>query len=1841
MMMKKILLLFAMVLLPLLASAHDIEVQNADGVTIYYKYTNNGTELEVTYRGSSYDSYSNEYQGNVVIPEEVTYLNKTLKVTSIGFNAFQSCDGLISVTIPNSVTSIEDRAFYQCFGLTSVTIPNSVTSIGNKAFYYCSSLTSITIPNRVTSIGDYTFRGCSSLTSITIPNSVTNIGMGAFKYCSGLTSITIPNSVTNIGDYAFEACNGLESVTSLAQTPPYIYDGTFTKFDIPIYVPKGTRNAYLAASPWNKFKKVIEMWTIHVAEAGTLPTFISEEEKYTIEELTLTGELNGTDFRLLRDMAGNNYQGDNTEGKLVKLDLTNAKIVAGGDPYLEATHVLNKEGGGVYFGFRRQTTEDNVVTEYMFAGTNLENITLPTNITSIRESAFMYCMELKDVVIPNSVTSISGSPFEYCYNLTSLKVESGNTVYDSRNNCNAIIETQSNSLIIGCKNTIIPDDVTSIGIVAFSNCRGLTSVTIPNSVTSIGSQAFLDCSDLTAVHIFDIRAWNNIHFADYYSNPLIHAHHLYLNGEEIKDLVIPNNMYSIGELAFVGCSGLTSVTIPNNVTSIGEGAFWDCSSLTSIKVESGNPVYDSRNNCNAIIETQSNSLILGCKNTIIPDGVTSIGTAFWGCSDLVSVTIPNSVTSIGSCAFRGCSGLTSVTIPHGITVIPECAFIYCSSLASVTIPSGVTYIGDEAFNGCDELKDIYCYAENVPKSDQKSFSYKENATLHVPESSIDAYKADRNWNRFKEIKAIEDFNEFSLSFMGQIINDGATLFINAEGWSALGNIYTDPDGNTKNGLFVFANKGGKVSGSYSLEILNNTLNGDLKWSMGGETYALNEVTKLEKSFSTDENGIASVKFSAENIPNEGSLDAKLIVTIGEKTKTFYIKINFKKKDSPDLTVSGKVGEPVDLGLSVKWASWNVGAGAPEEYGNHYAWGELEPKTDYSSYTYKFYNKGYTKYGSIDNKYELDEEDDVARQKWGEDWRMPTFDELKELYEKCSFARETINGVPVTKVTGPNGNYIYMPGPGNFTGQTLYFKNSVGSYWSRNLETDSYAKDLDFFTSYRSLNGDTRYHGQSVRPVYDANSKIGYAVFDINTGTMTFKYGVKPADENIYETDDTHYSYNSVAWDCSIIKKVIFDPSFANARPKSTAYWFYEAKSLTIIEDIHYLNTINVTDMGLMFGGCRGLSCLDVSNFDTRKVTNMGGMFSHCSGLSNLDVSNFNTSNVTDMGSMFYHCSGLSNLNVTNFDTSNVKEMPYMFGYCSGLSNLDVSNFDTGNVTNMGCLFNYCSGLTSLDVRNFDTSKVVNMAGMFNACSSLVSLDVSNFDTSKVRDMISLFSRCRSLTNLDVSNFNTRNVEDMRGMFSGCSELTNLDVSHFITEKVYDLSEMFNNCTSLTSLDLSNFKTDNVTSMELLFNKCEALESIYVSNGWSTAKVTEGNEMFSNCFKLIGGKGTIYDDNHIDYTYARIDGGADVPGYFTEKSNGHLNVPITIGKSGKASYCGDKSLDFSYSDEMKAYIATGYDKDAEIIWLTRVMDVPAGVPVLIKGVAEKTYEVRVTDSQNSYYKNMFKGNNSGSAVQIPETDGDLVNYYLSGDGVFKSVKGYANIGNNKCYLQLPGTFKPAVTGETQKVTIKDIGKASYAAPVDLDFTNVEGLKAFTATGYDKSTKTIWLTRVVKAQKGEGLLLKGDPKEYEIPSMGVQSAYMNMFVGNTSGEKIQVNEKSDNGSETNYYLSGDGTFKSVNGYVNINDKKCYLALPTSMVSVASTRGAEENYKLVEPEMIQMPIIRSIESDDDNTTAIKDLTPALSEGEGEWYTLQGQRVSKPGKGLYIKNGKKVIVR
>ena len=247
----KNLLLLVMMMLPVVASAHDIEVKNADDVTIYYNYVNDGTELAVTYRGASYSSYSNEYSGNVVIPEEVTYMNRTRRVTSIGASAFNSCSGLTSVTIPNSVTSIGRSAFYGCTSLTSVTIPNSVTSIGVGAFYYCSGLTSVTIGNSVTSIGESAFEGCSGLTSVTIPNSVTSIGDFAFAECTSLRVLDIPKSVTNLGSSTFKECRFDALVIRGSLEWKNIPEDVFNGMDASSVI-------YVQPSEIEKFKKVYQ-----------------------------------------------------------------------------------------------------------------------------------------------------------------------------------------------------------------------------------------------------------------------------------------------------------------------------------------------------------------------------------------------------------------------------------------------------------------------------------------------------------------------------------------------------------------------------------------------------------------------------------------------------------------------------------------------------------------------------------------------------------------------------------------------------------------------------------------------------------------------------------------------------------------------------------------------------------------------------------------------------------------------------------------------------------------------------------------------------------------------------------------------------------------------------------------------------------------------------------------------------------------------------------------------------------------------------------------------------------------------------------------------------------------------------------------------------------------------------------------------------------------------------------------------------------------------------------------------------------------------------------------------
>ena len=368
-------------------------------------------------------------------------------------------------------------------------------------------------------------------------------------------------------------------------------------------------------------------------------------------------------------------------------------------------------------------------------------------MTTIGGGAFYGCSALTSITIPSSVTKIEDSLFENCSALTSI---------------------------------IIPYSVASIGEYAFTSCSALSSITIPSSVTSIAYHAFTSCSALSSI---TVEAGNPTYDSRNNCNAIIEKETNVLL-VACKGTVIPNSVTRIGYYAFENCSALTSITIPSSVTSIEKNAFSGCSALSSISVEAGNPIYDSRNNCNAIIITRWNELLVGCKNTVIPNSVTEIReNAFSGCTTLTSITIPNSVTSIESNAFKDCSALTVVVINsnkivsksygsggigsifgdqvqeyvlgNDITSIGKNAFRNCTGITSITIPANVTSIGTDTFEGC-KLHNILVRGTTPPVIAADSFTdmMYHHTILYVPAGSWDAYVFDSNWYVFNNIREL-------------------------------------------------------------------------------------------------------------------------------------------------------------------------------------------------------------------------------------------------------------------------------------------------------------------------------------------------------------------------------------------------------------------------------------------------------------------------------------------------------------------------------------------------------------------------------------------------------------------------------------------------------------------------------------------------------------------------------------------------------------------------------------------------------------------------------------------------------------------------------------------------------------------------------------------------------------------------------------------------------------------------------------------------------------------------------------------------------------------------------
>lgn len=372
-----------------------------------------------------------------------------------------------------------------------------------------------------------------------------------------------------------------------------------------------------------------------------------------------------------------------------------------------------------------------------FVSYNARELAIPNTVTTIGDSIFVRGAMVESLTIPSSVTKIGTDAFLGA-KLKSLVVEDGNRFYDSRNNCNALIDSRTNTLLKGSNKAFIPNGVRRIENNAFNLCYDLAEINMPNTVTSVGDRAFYSCSSLNSLKLS--ASLTDIGKEAFVSVP-------------IENIVLPNGLKTIGDQAFLGCS-LCSLKIPASVTAIGESAFAD-NKISLIAVESGNKVYDSRNNSNAIIETETSTLILGCSGTTIPTSVTVIGNyAFYGCQGMTSLTIPNSVTRIGNDAFSWCD-LKTLKLPNSVRHIGFRAFQYYSNdsfdtvYVSVNIPDSVETIGERAFYYCD-FCDVTIPA-SVTKMGELPFDFRRIKSIVVDKANK-VYDSRQNCNAIIETK---------------------------------------------------------------------------------------------------------------------------------------------------------------------------------------------------------------------------------------------------------------------------------------------------------------------------------------------------------------------------------------------------------------------------------------------------------------------------------------------------------------------------------------------------------------------------------------------------------------------------------------------------------------------------------------------------------------------------------------------------------------------------------------------------------------------------------------------------------------------------------------------------------------------------------------------------------------------------------------------------------------------------------------------------------------------------------------------------------------------------------
>lgn len=639
----------------------NVEIVLADDIIFF----EGGTYRKISSSEVELCNYYN--QESIIIPSTVSEQlsedsTKLYTVTSIGKQAFYYNWNLEEIILPNTLKSIGEYAFSGT-NILSIIIPHSVKEIEANAFAGCEKLRHVTLSNSLVTIKEGLFSNCSSLASITIPQSVKIIESGAFSE-TALQSIVIPDSVTSIGNGVFSWCNNLSSVkindgVAFIGSSAFAYCDKLTSIVLPQSVYTIGESAFSHCSSLISF---------------SIPDNVTRIEKATFEGcsqlayIDISNSVTSIGFHAFKDCVA----------------LTSISIPSS----------VTSFSSGAFEGCNLNDVTLNCeeVLSYFFENNkeSITNVTIGENVRKIDYLAFMDFVNLKSLTIENGVKSIGYGAFMNCSSLMSIT---------------------------------IPNSVTSIGGTAFYGCTSLASITIPNSVTSIGTSAFEDCSKLTSLTI-----GNGLIFAEgsicngcsSLTSLTLHCKEIgtywFQQQKYIKNIIFGDEVETIGDQAFTGCSGLTTLTIGSGLKSIGGWAFSGCSGIMAID---------------------------------IPDCVTEIGEyAFANCISLKSITIPDRVTIINEGIFCGCENISgNLVIPHSVEVIGAYAFNGCDSIETVTIGRSIKRIAKGAFPY--NLKKVYCYAEAPVEIDPMAFSISiPSATLYIPEASYESYRSAECWNSF-------------------------------------------------------------------------------------------------------------------------------------------------------------------------------------------------------------------------------------------------------------------------------------------------------------------------------------------------------------------------------------------------------------------------------------------------------------------------------------------------------------------------------------------------------------------------------------------------------------------------------------------------------------------------------------------------------------------------------------------------------------------------------------------------------------------------------------------------------------------------------------------------------------------------------------------------------------------------------------------------------------------------------------------------------------------------------------------------------------------------------------